>query len=245
MATTLTTKGIKSDWVRIPPRDRGCRPHHSHSRTSSWKRAGRWGCHRGAKRRGQGSEATLTAPPPAQPSKRSGEDQPSASLVDVLSASRRRSDTTQSSTTLSPLLTARTVAGILGVCTETVLRWIRNDELPAIHLPGGAVRVPQDALNEWLRSRATPRRGVLATKFGAATGKRYPRDYDGGASYHGPESTIGPGRRGRLTMPQVQRGQAYRLGPNRWGLRYYDVNGVRRRKSSFPRSRRHLPTIGM
>jgi integrase len=29
-------------------------------------------------------------------------------------------------------------------------------------------------------------------------------------------------------------GQAYRLGPNRWGLRYYDVNGVRRRKSSFP-----------
>jgi integrase len=35
-------------------------------------------------------------------------------------------------------------------------------------------------------------------------------------------------------MPQVQRGQAYRLGPKRWGLRYYDVNGVRRRKSYFP-----------
>lgn len=35
-------------------------------------------------------------------------------------------------------------------------------------------------------------------------------------------------------MPATQRGQAYRLGPSRWGLRYYDVNGVRRRKSPFP-----------
>src|SRR5215207_2032260 len=35
-------------------------------------------------------------------------------------------------------------------------------------------------------------------------------------------------------MPPMQRGQAYRLGPNKWGLRYYDVNGERRRKSPFP-----------
>lgn len=35
-------------------------------------------------------------------------------------------------------------------------------------------------------------------------------------------------------MPPTQRGQAYRLGPNRWGLRYYDPNGIRRRKSPFP-----------
>jgi integrase len=35
-------------------------------------------------------------------------------------------------------------------------------------------------------------------------------------------------------MPPVQRGQAYRLGPNRWGLRYYDADGERRRKSPFP-----------
>lgn len=35
-------------------------------------------------------------------------------------------------------------------------------------------------------------------------------------------------------MPQTQRGQVYRLGPNRWGLRYYDVSGARRRKSPFP-----------
>ncbi|MGH2869035.1 MAG: tyrosine-type recombinase/integrase [Solirubrobacteraceae bacterium] len=34
-------------------------------------------------------------------------------------------------------------------------------------------------------------------------------------------------------MPPIQRGQAYRLGPNRWGLRYYDVDGSRRRKSPF------------
>lgn len=35
-------------------------------------------------------------------------------------------------------------------------------------------------------------------------------------------------------MPATQRGQAYRLGPNRWGLRYYDAAGARRRKSPFP-----------
>jgi integrase len=35
-------------------------------------------------------------------------------------------------------------------------------------------------------------------------------------------------------MPAIQRGQAYRLGPNRWGLRYYDSAGHRRRKSPFP-----------
>jgi integrase len=35
-------------------------------------------------------------------------------------------------------------------------------------------------------------------------------------------------------MPATQRGQAYRIGPNRWGLRYYDAEGVRRRKSPFP-----------
>ena len=29
-------------------------------------------------------------------------------------------------------------------------------------------------------------------------------------------------------------GQAYRLAPNKWGLRYYDLDGTRRRKSPFP-----------
>jgi integrase len=35
-------------------------------------------------------------------------------------------------------------------------------------------------------------------------------------------------------MPATQRGQAYKLAPGRWGLRYYDQDGVRRRKSPFP-----------
>lgn len=34
-------------------------------------------------------------------------------------------------------------------------------------------------------------------------------------------------------MPATQRGSAYRIGPNRWGLRYYDADGTRRRKSPF------------
>jgi integrase len=34
-------------------------------------------------------------------------------------------------------------------------------------------------------------------------------------------------------VPAIQRGQAYRLGPNRWGLRYRDGEGVRHRVSPF------------
>lgn len=34
-------------------------------------------------------------------------------------------------------------------------------------------------------------------------------------------------------MPPTQRGQAYKLGPGKWGLRYYDAAGQRRRKSPF------------
>lgn len=156
--------------------------------------------------------------PPAQPSKRSGGTARARSLIDALSGApdprTRRAqvnsevarsgraevgsvdalDVVRSPTRINPppLLTARTVAEVLGVCTETVLRWIRNGELPAIHLPGGAVRIPQDELTEWLRSRATPRRGVLATKLDAANRGRYPQDYDGGASYHLPPTTGGP-----------------------------------------------------
>jgi hypothetical protein len=35
-------------------------------------------------------------------------------------------------------------------------------------------------------------------------------------------------------MPPLQRDQAYKLAPGRWGLRYYDAAGNRRRKSLFP-----------
>jgi integrase len=35
-------------------------------------------------------------------------------------------------------------------------------------------------------------------------------------------------------MPQVQRGSAYKIAGGRWGLRYYDLSGARRRKSPFP-----------
>lgn len=59
------------------------------------------------------------------------------------------------------LLTARQVADLLGVNPETVLRWTRRGELPAIRLPGGAIRYREDALDGWLAERATPVRGVV------------------------------------------------------------------------------------
>ena len=43
------------------------------------------------------------------------------------------------------LLTARQVSELLGVTTETVLRWTRQGELPAVRLPGTA--------RGWLRYR--------------------------------------------------------------------------------------------
>jgi hypothetical protein len=37
-------------------------------------------------------------------------------------------------------------------------------------------------------------------------------------------------------MPPTQRGQAYRTsrGAKTWGVRWYDADGARRRKSPFP-----------
>jgi excisionase family DNA binding protein len=52
------------------------------------------------------------------------------------------------------LLTARHVAELLAVSAETVLRWTRRGELPAIRLPGGAIRFRQEDLDAWLEQRA-------------------------------------------------------------------------------------------
>lgn len=51
------------------------------------------------------------------------------------------------------LLTARNVADMLGVSAETILRWTRRGDLPAIRLPGGAIRYREDTLDAWLSSR--------------------------------------------------------------------------------------------
>jgi excisionase family DNA binding protein len=60
-----------------------------------------------------------------------------------------------------PLLTARAVADLFDVSAETVLRWTRRGELPAVKLPGGAIRYRDDVIDGWLAERATPVRGVV------------------------------------------------------------------------------------
>lgn len=55
------------------------------------------------------------------------------------------------------LLTARAVADRLDVGTETILRWTRRGELPAVRLPGGALRYRPGELAAWLDARATAR----------------------------------------------------------------------------------------
>ena len=53
------------------------------------------------------------------------------------------------------LLTAREVAEDLALTPETVLSWVRTGKLPAFRLPSGQIRFSQDALDAWLRDRAT------------------------------------------------------------------------------------------
>jgi excisionase family DNA binding protein len=66
------------------------------------------------------------------------------------------------------LLTARELAELFGVSVETILRWTRRGELPAIRLPGGAIRFREGEVDHWLEERATPRRGVRTTAPSAA-----------------------------------------------------------------------------
>jgi excisionase family DNA binding protein len=53
------------------------------------------------------------------------------------------------------LLTAREVSELLGWNTETVLRKVRNGQIPAIRLPGGAIRFETTTLEAWLVAHAT------------------------------------------------------------------------------------------
>jgi excisionase family DNA binding protein len=53
------------------------------------------------------------------------------------------------------LLTTRDVAQILGVCPETVLRWIDTRGLPARRLTNRAIRFREDEVEAWLDEHAT------------------------------------------------------------------------------------------
>lgn len=66
------------------------------------------------------------------------------------------------------LLTAREVAGQLGLSIETVLRWARDGRLPALQLSSRAIRFREAEIDAWVAERATPQRGVSPTTPGAA-----------------------------------------------------------------------------
>jgi excisionase family DNA binding protein len=51
-------------------------------------------------------------------------------------------------------LTARAVADLLGVSTETVLRWTRRGEIPAFRLPGGSIRYRPEDISAWIADRS-------------------------------------------------------------------------------------------
>jgi excisionase family DNA binding protein len=53
------------------------------------------------------------------------------------------------------LLTARELGDLLHVSPETILRWHRAGELPALRLPSGAIRFRPAEIEAWLTERAT------------------------------------------------------------------------------------------
>jgi excisionase family DNA binding protein len=54
-----------------------------------------------------------------------------------------------------PLLTASEVADLLGVCSETVLRWTRDGSLPGFRVSSRSLRYSAEAIDAWLADRAT------------------------------------------------------------------------------------------
>jgi excisionase family DNA binding protein len=56
---------------------------------------------------------------------------------------------------MTALLTVRKVADLLSVSSETVLRWTRRGDLPAIRLPGGALRYRETEIEAWLTAHGT------------------------------------------------------------------------------------------
>jgi excisionase family DNA binding protein len=53
------------------------------------------------------------------------------------------------------LLTARELAGTLGVSTGALLRWTRAGRVPAVKLPSGAVRYRPEQIEQWLNEQTT------------------------------------------------------------------------------------------
>jgi len=51
---------------------------------------------------------------------------------------------------MTRLLTAREVAAVLGLSSETILRYCRRGKLPGFRLPSGQLRFREEELTAWL-----------------------------------------------------------------------------------------------
>jgi excisionase family DNA binding protein len=89
-----------------------------------------------------------------------------------------------------PLLTAREVADLLDVSTETVLRWTRNGRLPGFRLPSGQLRYSAETLDAWLADRSTVKAGGAAEECDQPDAP--PADRQDTAATLGPVTNPGP-----------------------------------------------------
>ena len=123
------------------------------------------------------------------------------------------------------LLTAREVADLLGVTTETVLAGRAAASCPRSGCPAARSASAKTSSSAWLEERATPRRGVLTTTPGAARPLPAIRSTSALTTTEDEEDSM-------PADPTRPRRTGSRRG--RWGLRYYDRDGKRRRTEPFP-----------
>ena len=103
---------------------------------------------------------------------------------------------------MTGLLTARAVAEHLSVSSETILRWVRTDKIPALRLPSGQIRFREAEVEHGSTERATPATRSANRHARAPPG---PERYPPRANRH--QTTRS------LTMPAQTRGSVYRPAP--------------------------------
>jgi excisionase family DNA binding protein len=79
---------------------------------------------------------------------------------------------------LADLLTTKEIARYLKLRSETVLRKVKNGEIPAIKM-GGRFRFDKNQIDEWLSHSSTARKRILVVDDEPVIGQLFERSLDG------------------------------------------------------------------
>lgn len=86
------------------------------------------------------------------------------------------------------MLTAREVAETLNVSTGALLRWTRAGQVPAVKLPGGAIRYRPEQIEHWIAERSTARVDGAAEEVSPTSSAAHRRAVSSSSSPTAPQS---------------------------------------------------------